>query len=333
MISDATPDHQPDPMTNVLILLATSDAIRAAYAKALTDAFPQVTVATVDHHSKAEKLIGETDILLTFGPLVTPRLIEKASRLKWIQSLGTGMDGLVDQPALRGDVILTRIHGIVEPMCETIIASMLALGRNMRRSFDNQARQVWARHPPQLLYGKTLGILGVGAIASALAPRCKVLGLEVIGLSSVPRPLAGFDAVLPIGELETAAARFDHLVILTPYSPATHHIVHAGVLAAMKPTAFIVNVARGGVLDEAALIEALDQGRIAGAALDVFQEEPLPAGHRLWSMPNVIVTPHTGGTCDTYPELVMPTVLDNMRLFLAGQPERMINRVANPRHA
>ncbi len=320
-------------MTNVLVLLAMSEAIRATYARKLTDAFPQLTVATVDHHSKAEPLIGETDVLVTFGPLVTARMMEQASRLKWIQSLGTGMDGIVDQPGLRGEVMLTRIHGIVEPMCETIIAAMLALARNMRRTFDNQSRQVWARHPPQLLCGKTMGVLGVGAIAEALAPRCKALGLRVIGLSSAPRSVAGFDAVLPITELAAAAAQFDHLVVLTPYSPATHQIVNAGVLAAMKPTAFIVNVARGGVVDEPALIDALERGAIAGAALDVFQQEPLPAGHRLWSMPNVIVTPHTGGTCDTYPDLAMPTVLDNMKFFLAGEPDRMVNRVPNPRRA
>jgi D-2-hydroxyacid dehydrogenase (NADP+) len=317
-------------MTNVLILLAVSDEIRAFYAKSLTDAFPELAVHTINHRSKAAPYIGSADILMTFGPLVSRELFENAPNLKWIQSLGTGVDGLADQPMLRDDAIVTRIHGIVAPVAESVVGSMLALSRDMRRSFDNQTGKVWERYPSRLLLGKTVGIVGVGAIAEALAPKCKAFGMNVVGLSSSPRNIPSFDEVIPIGELKAAAPRFDYLVILTPYSPTTHHIIDASVLASMKPGSYLVNVARGGVLDETALIAVLEQGRLAGAALDVFQEEPLPVMSPLWSMKNVIVTPHLAGTCDVYPQLVMPTVLENMRCYLSGDTAHMIDRVERP---
>ena len=315
-------------MMNVLILLAVPENIRMIYTSKLADAFPELTIHTIDHHSKAGPYIGTTNVLMTFGPLVSPQLIEGASNLKWIQSLGTGMDGLVDQPALRDDVILTRIHGIVAPMSESILGAMLALSRDMRRSFENQNRKFWERYPPRLLFGKTVGILGVGAIAEALAPRCKALGMRVVGISSAPRIISGFDEIMPISQLKATAPQFDYLVVLTPYSPVTHQIIDASVLEAMKPTSYLIDVARGGVLNESALIEALQQNRLAGAALDVFHMEPLPPEHPFWSMRNVIVTPHLGGFCDVYPDLAMPTVLENMRHYLSGETAKMVNRVA-----
>jgi phosphoglycerate dehydrogenase-like enzyme len=315
-------------MTNVLVLLGVPESIRAIYAKALTDAFPQLTVRTVDHRSKAQEFIGETDVLMTFGPLVSRQLIESASKLRWIQSLGAGVDGLADHPSLRDDVIVTRIKGVVAPVSEMVVGALLALSRDMRRSFENQSRKVWERYPARLLSGKTVGILGVGAISEALAPKCAALGMNVIGLSSAPRTAPGFAEILPISELKSAVGRLDYLVILTPYTPATHHIVDAAVLAGMKPSSYLINVARGGVVDEQALIAALNRKQIAGAALDVFQEEPLPPEHPFWTMPNVIVTPHLGGLCDVYPDLVLPTVLENMRCYLNGEFGRMLNRVA-----
>lgn len=314
-------------MKNVLILLAVSEDIRNIYANKLTAAFPDLNVQTVDHHSKAGPYLGSTDILMTFGTLVSPQLLQGLTQLKWIQSLGTGMDGIADQLALRDDVVLTRIHGIVDPVSETVIGAMLALSRDMRRSFENQAKQVWERYTSRLLTRKTVGILGVGVIAEALAPKCKALGMRVVGLSSAPRALPGFDEIVPVGELKSAVQTFDYLVVLTPYSRATHHLVDEAVLAAMKPGSYIINVARGDVIDETALIDALNNDRIAGAALDVFHEEPLPKGHPFWSMRNVIVTPHSGGLCDVYPDLAMPTVLENMGHFLTGDIGKMINRV------
>ena len=131
-------------------------------------------------------------------------------------------------------------------------------------------------------------------------------------------------------DLAKTVTELDYLVLLTPLTPETRGIVNAKVLGAMKKGSYLVNLARGGVLDEDALIAALDQGHIAGAALDVFQTEPLPPEHRFWSMKNVIVTTHQGGFCDTYPDLALPVIETNMRCFLSGNTEGMINVVRRP---
>jgi phosphoglycerate dehydrogenase-like enzyme len=150
----------------------------------------------------------------------------------------------------------------------------------------------------------------------------------VVGISSVPRPVSGFDRVCGRGDLLRVVPELDYFVILTPYSQDTRHAVDAGALAAMKPSSVLVNVARGGVVHETALIEALARRQIAGAALDVFETEPLPPEHPFWTMDNVIVTPHLGGFYDRYPDDAWPTVEHNMRCFLAGEFSRMRNVVS-----
>ena len=166
-------------------------------------------------------------------------------------------------------------------------------------------------------------------IAEALAPKCKAMGMTVVGITSSPRKVAGFDRVHAMGELLTVLPTLDYLVLLTPYSPATHHMIDAKVFAAMKPSSYFINVARGGVVDEDAMIEALRAKTFAGAALDVFSQEPLPPDHPLWDFKNVIITTHQGGFCDTYVDLAMPILEHNMRCFLKGDLKGMMN-VARP---
>ena len=251
--------------------------------------------------------------------MMQDHVLRTAANLKWIQALGTGVDGITDQPSLRRDVLVTNLHGIHgAPVSEAAIMLMLALSRDLPRSVRSQDEHAWARWPSRLLDGKTVGILGVGAIAEALAPKCKAFGMTVVGITSAKRAVAGFDRMHGVDELARVAGALDYLVLLTPYSPATHNLVGEQVFAAMKPSSYLVNLARGGVVDEAALIRALEQGRIAGAALDVFKQEPLPADHPLWGFKNVIITPHLGGFCDVYVDYAMPTVEHNMRCFLAG---------------
>jgi phosphoglycerate dehydrogenase-like enzyme len=151
--------------------------------------------------------------------------------------------------------------------------------------------------------------------------------MTVAGISSSPRNVAGFDRMHHRDELGFAVKDLDFLVLLTPYTPATRGMVDARVLSAMKPSSCLVNLARGGVVDEEALIAALIEGRIAGAALDVFAAEPLPPEHAFWGMPNVIVTPHLGGFFEGYPRYALPVVEENLRKFLAGDLKNMLNIV------
>jgi len=315
-------------MTNLLILLAMPEPVRNQYRDRMRTRFPELNVDLVDHHSKVGPHIAGADALITFAPMLSDRVLQSAERLKWVQALGTGVDNLIDRPCLRKDVIVTNIHGIHgPPVSEAAIASMLALARNLPRAIRSQDKRQWQRFPAQLLHDKTVGILGIGAIAEALAPKCKIFGMRVVGVSSAPRPLAGFDRMHASEELAKVAGEFDFFVLLTPLTERTRNSIGAKVFAAMKPSSFLINLARGGVVDEAALVEALRERRIAGAALDVFTQEPLPAEHPFWGMDNVIITTHQGGFCDVYVDHAWPTIETNMRCFLNGDIGGMINVV------
>lgn len=318
-------------MTGLLIVLTLPEPIRNRYYSHLKAKFPQVEINMVDHHGKVGPHIAAADVLVSFGVQLADHVFKEGVRLKWVQALGTGVDGITDQPSLRDDVIVTNMHGFHgAPMSESAILSMLALARNLPRSVSSQRERIWDRFPARTLRDTTAGIFGVGVIAETLAPMCKALGMSVIGISSVVRKVPGFDRMFSRDQLEQAVREIDYLVILTPYTPATHGIVDARVLAAMKPTGCVVNLARGGVLDEEALIRAIEEGRIAGAALDVFATEPLPAESPLWGMKNVIITPHLGGFFDRYPDYALPVVVENMNKFLAGDFRNMVNVVKMP---
>ena len=315
-------------MAQVLVLLAMPEDVRMRYRDGIKARFPELTVNVVDHHSKVDPYIESADILMTFGPMMSEQVLEKAANLKWIQALGTGVDGIVDRLALGPDVLVTNLRGVHgAPVSEAAFLSMLALSRQLPRSVRNQAAHRWERFPARLLKDKTVGIFGIGVIAEELAPKCKAFGMTVVGITSAPRAVPGFDIVHPRDRLVEAVRDLDYLVLLTPYTAETRNSVDAEVLAAMKPGAYLVNLARGGVVDEAALIEALKAKRIAGAALDVFTQEPLPPDHPFWTMDEVIVTTHQGGFCDVYVDFAMPVIEENLRKYLAGDVSGMTNRV------
>jgi len=315
-------------MTRLLILLTLPEKVRMQYYDHIRAKFPALAVDMIDHHGKAGPYVGDADILLTFGPMMADHVLAEAKRLKWIQALGTGVDGITDQPSLREGVIVTNMHGFHGvPVAEAAIMAMLALARGLPRALRNQAQHKWDRFPARTLKDQTVGIFGVGVIAATLAPMCKAFGMRVVGISSTVREVAGFDRIFPRSQIESAVRDVDFLVLLTPYTPQTKGIVDAKVLAGMKPSAFLVNLARGGVVDEPALIGALRSGRIAGAALDVFGQEPLPAASPLWDLPNVIVTPHLGGFFEGYPQYALPVVEENLRRFLSGDAGNLLNVV------
>lgn len=315
-------------MTNVVVLLTLPEEIRRRFDAFLRERFA-VDVTVIDHHSKLAPLIETADVLMSFGPPLGPeadRLMARAKRLKWIQGLGAGLDNIIDLPSLRREVVVTSLRGIHgTAVSEAAFLAMLALTRDLPRSLRAQHRHQWDRWTVQVLEGRTVGILGVGSIAAALAPRCKAFGMTVVGISAAPRAVACFDRMHRRDELLEVAPGLDYLVLLAPLSPATHHIVDARVLAAMKPGAYLVNVGRGGIVDEAALLAALQSRRIAGAMLDVFAEEPLPAEHPFWALDNLIITPHIAGFNEGYYDKAFPIIEANLRAFLAGDLAGMIN--------
>ena len=318
-------------MTRVLLLLNMPEPLRNAFHDSLSRSFPEVAFDLVDHVDKVDASLPEADVLMTHGPYLSTRadfVLSHMPKLRWVQGTGTGMDNIIDRTGLPADVLITNMRGAHGPqMSEAAIASMLALTRRLPQSIRNQEKAVWERWLPGIIHGKTVGILGVGVIAEALAPRCEALGMRVIGLSSSPRDIRGFDEIVPVANLGAIAPQLDFLVLLTPLSEATRNIVDSRVLRAMKKNSYLINLARGGVLDEAALIDALDDGHLAGAALDVFAREPLPTDHRFWSMRNVIITCHMGGLTNDYHLQALPIIETNLRHYLDGKLDRMINIV------
>jgi D-2-hydroxyacid dehydrogenase (NADP+) len=303
---------------------APSDA--RAYAAGITRELPALKVIAAGTIADAIAAANEAAILVAKAQDISAALVAAIPTLRWIQALTTGVDPLLalDLPPT---VIVTSARGIHGPqMAELAVLYMLSLYRDFPRMLANQRRAVWQRWGQRLLAGKTAVIVGVGSISETLAARCKVFGLRVIGITG-RRQADGFDELYTREHLHEVAARADFLVLLTPYTPETHHMIDASVLSAMPKSAYLINIARGKIVDEDALIAALRSGRIAGAALDVFETEPLPESSPLWGFDNVIVTPPIGGMSDIYAEQVMPLLMHNLHAYLAGDYAAMRNRV------
>jgi D-2-hydroxyacid dehydrogenase (NADP+) len=300
------------------------------YRDPLSASFPDVTFHAVHHGAEAKPFAPDLDVIIGLGHHIPPELIKSSPKLKWVQALTTGTETLTAPGVLPPHVLLTSTRGIHGPqMSELALLDMIALNRNFRAMQRNQAAAKWEGWNQPILHGRTVVVVGLGILAEHLAERCKLFGMKTIGISSGRSRAPHFDEVLPREALTQAAARADFLVLLVPYSPATHRMINREVLSAMKPTAFLVNLARGGVLDEAALTELLQAGRIAGAAIDVFSTQPLPPDNPLWTMPNVIITPNVGGRSENFVEQTLTIVEPNLRAFLEGRLKDLQNLVAH----
>lgn len=312
-----------------IVYIGAPEADAAGFLKLIRADFPQLDVfatddrlAALDHVHDAQAIIGHQ--FQFDGPLIA-----RAPKLRWIQSLTTGTDAIVNIPGLSPDVLITSTRGVHGPqMSELVFLQMLALSREFPRILHNQRDHRWERWPQPLLLHKTAVLVGVGAIAEVLAGRCKAFGMKVYGVSSARRVPPGFDGVFSRSELRHAASLADFLVIIVPLAADTQNLIDESVLQAMKPSAYVLNVARGGVLDEQALVRCLRAGKIAGAALDVFRQSPLPSKDPLWSEERIIITPHLGGMSDIYLEQAYPYVRDNLVHFMAGRLEHIVNIVA-----
>jgi phosphoglycerate dehydrogenase-like enzyme len=307
------------------VLVADWDAERIA--KALKATFPEHEIHAVTSEAAIRGHVEKMEILVTVFR-VADDLLRDAVRLQWIQIMTAGVNYVLGRPSLRREVIITSSRGIHGPqMSETAILLMLALNKDFPAVVRNQERQRWERWPGKLLLDKTAAILGMGVIGEAVADKCKAFGMTVLGIDLFERDLATVDAWYRPDRLVEVAAQSDYLVLTAPATPATHKIVGQKVLAAMKPTAYLINIARGELIDEEALLAALDARRIAGAALDALPVEPLPAAHPLWKAPNVIISPHVGGMSDIYTQQVLPIIEENLRRFFAGERRGLLNYI------
>ncbi len=248
-----------------------------------------------------------------------------AGSLRWIQAASAGVDGLLFPELVASDVVLTNARGVFDrPIAEHVVGLLLLFAKDLRGVLERQRRREWRPRDTETLEGKRLLVVGVGSIGRAIARTAKTFGMVVRGVGRTTRPDAVFGTVMGVDELHDALGWADVVVDALPATPATHHLFDAEAFAAMNPWARFVNVGRGSTVDEAALVEALRSGRIAAAALDVFETEPLPETSPLWELPNVVITPHVAGDVAGWREAVVEVFVENLERYLTGEPLRNV---------
>jgi phosphoglycerate dehydrogenase-like enzyme len=259
---------------------------------------------------------------LAFGePSLLRQVLPSLTALRWAQATWAGVEPLLD-PSLRRDYTLTNARGVFGGlMSEYVFAYLLAHERRVLDKHASQTAGRWDATPPGTLRGKQLGLLGVGTIGAALARTAKHFGMRVKGYTRASEDSPDVDRYFHgslADQRDAFAGDLDYLVSIMPATSRTRHVVDAALLAALPHHAVFVNPGRGGTVDEPALAAALQRGTIAGAVLDVFQQEPLPPDHIFWRTPNLLITSHTAAL--SVPEDIAPVFVDNYRRLLRGEP-------------
>jgi phosphoglycerate dehydrogenase-like enzyme len=263
-----------------------------------------------------------------FGTAEFRRLIQAAPALRWVQTNSSGVDYLTKIPEIyERDLIVTNGSSVNQwPMAETVMGLLLGVTRRIPQHVRHQLQHEWQRYQKLELRGSTVLIVGYGHIGAEVGRLCEAFGMRVLAVRkrvSEPSPHAA--AVYGPEQLPEALAEADFVVLVAATTPNQRPLIGASELAVMKETAWLVNVGRGVLVDDAALIPALESGQIAGAALDVFTQEPLPPEHPYWDMPNVLITPHNSASSPRQDERTLQLFVENFRRWLADEP--LLNRV------
>jgi len=290
--------------------------------------FPQVEVEQRNSYKDIDEHIRDAEIF--FGWSLRGEQVLAAKKLRWIHSTAAAVHQLMSPELRAGDIVVTNASSVHGPVvAEHTIALMFALAKCLPAAVRYQQQHVWAQehisyqHPhPTELAGSTLGLIGFGAIGSEVARSAVALGMRVLVVRQHPERDSGIGREIKSfgpDRLDEVISQSDFLVLAAPHTDMTRRLINAERLARMKPTAYIVNVARGALIDEPALADALRDHRIGGAALDVFDHEPLPADSPLWDLDNLLITPHTAATSDKMWERHYALIKENLRRYLAGE--------------
>lgn len=242
-----------------------------------------------------------------------------ADALRWVQVAAIGVDAVLFDGLFDSDVVVTNSRGIFEePIAEYVLGQILAFAKDFRRSWDAQRGHRWQHFDSEPIAGASVTIIGPGPVGRAIARLLRAVGMSVRGVGRGAREDPDFGSITT--DVLVAVADADYVVLAAPLTPQTRGMVNAGVLDAMRPTARLINVGRGELVDTGALVAALQDGVIAGAALDVVDPEPLPADHPLWSAPNVSLTPHNSGDIRGWRNLLQQQFITNFKRYVTGQP-------------
>ena len=317
-------------MTNRAHVLLWTDQ-SAAYLNAIKAAGLSDRVA-VDTLSRKEKpsadQLARTEALMAGA--VPAGLLPKMPKLRWAQAMSAGVEGWLALPDLPSGLTLTCARGThTESMPENIVGALFHVAKPYSTAVENQKSVKWVHTVAQPLTGKTLGILGLGAIGQEVARIVTALGMRVIGTRRRPAPMANVAQVLPPDRTDEVLSRSDFVLLLLPATPDTDNLIDAKRLAKMKPTAWLLNFGRGHLIKDDDLISAVKARKIAGAMLDVFRQEPLPAEHPFWTTEGIIVLPHIGGPHPERDRFVARLFVDNLGRFLDGAPlKEVVDRAA-----
>jgi phosphoglycerate dehydrogenase-like enzyme len=298
--------------------------------------FPGHQFIQFQNYDRVPQEIADTDVFI--GLSLRPEQFAAAKRLRWIHSPAAAVHQLMYPELVNSSVALTNSTGVHGPVvAEHAITLLLALAKRLPQAMQYQARHEWSQNQlwqgsprPREVADSTVLVIGMGSIGREFAARAKALGLRIMAIRENPaKGLDGADAVYGSAQIDEVLPQADYVLLCTPVTPATTGIMNAARLGKMKPDAYLINVARGPLIDEAALLDTLQHRRIAGAALDVFNQEPLLADSPFWSLDNILITPHTAAVTDRLWERHYRLIVDNMKRFLAG--ERLLNEVDKTR--
>lgn len=310
--------------TTSLVILALART-EERYLEMIRAVDPRVKVVAAADTERAVLSAPEAEVIMAWQ--IPQAVMERAGRLRWIHAIAAGVDTLLFPAVMDGRVILTSSVGIhTVGLPEHVMALILAFSRRLHVSIRNQMAHRWDRGASigEEIEGRVLGVLGLGAIGRALAQRAAGFGMRVIGTKRTPTPIPHVDRVFPPDGTDEVLREADFLAIILPLTGETRGLIDGRALGVMKRTAVLINVGRGQIIQEAALIEALRAETIAGAGLDVFEREPLPADSPLYDMENVIITPHVSGASHAYLDRAIPFFCENLRRYLDGAPMRNV---------
>lgn len=246
----------------------------------------------------------------------------EAQRLRWVHAASAGVDAVNIPPLVESDVVVTNTRGVLDDaIAEWVLAVMLLFVKDLHGTLSLQQRRDWRHRNTERLSGRRVLVVGAGSVGRAVTALCRAAGMRVDGVARTPRPADGtFESVVGADKLRESLAHAEFVVLCVPLTVETHGMMGEAELAALPHGARLVNVSRGAVVDEDALLDALRSGRLAGAALDVFQQEPLPRDHPFWELPQVIVSPHMAGDFVGWEEAFSEVFLENFRRWQRGEP-------------
>ncbi len=314
---------------NVLVTNAVGDEC----LEQITSVSPRIKLTDVSDLSRAEQsgdlaskkkldaLLAEAEVL--FGFRLPRNVFSRAPKLKWVQVMSAGVNRFLDTEMLESPVILTNVSGIhATPISEFVLGLMLMFVKQAPLCFQLKQEKQWRRFSPSVLRSKTVGIVGLGSIGREVARLARAFGMRVLATRRSAKRVGRaryVDVMLPPDQLQRLLEESDFVVLALPLTPETNKFIGERELRTMKSTAYLINIARGDIVDEDALVRALNEHWIAGAGLDVFAIEPLPPDSRLWELPNVILSPHISGGMENYTVRATEVFCENLRRYLNGE--------------